>query len=92
MQPTRNAPSENIRAQSVEFLNKRLAAAIDLTPRRSRRIGTCVGVAIHDLFDKISAEVQNYSDLMPSAAAPRTASFRWRRRNPSSCSPVTDPN
>jgi hypothetical protein len=30
MQPTHNSLSENIRAQSVELLNKHLAAAIDL--------------------------------------------------------------
>jgi starvation-inducible DNA-binding protein len=30
MQPTHNTLSENIRAQSVELLNKHLAAAIDL--------------------------------------------------------------
>jgi DNA-binding ferritin-like protein len=33
MQPTRNTLSENIRAQSVELLNKHLAAAIDLHVR-----------------------------------------------------------
>ena len=30
MHPTRNTLSENIRAQSIEVLNKNLAAAIDL--------------------------------------------------------------
>ena len=33
MLPTRNTLSENIRAQSVQLLNKNLAAAIDLQAR-----------------------------------------------------------
>jgi len=55
MQPTHNTLSENIRGQSVELLNKHLAAAIDLHAQSSRRIGNVRGsgfIAIHELFDK----------------------------------------
>ncbi len=55
MQPTRNTLSENIRAQSVELLNKHLAAAIDLHAQVKQAHCTVRGpafIAIHELFDK----------------------------------------
>ena len=62
MQPTRNSLSENIRAQSVELLNKHLAAAIDLHAQVKQAHWNVRGpgfIAIHELFDKVSVEVEN---------------------------------
>jgi len=67
MQPTRNTLSENIRAQSVELLNKHLAAAIDLHAQMKQAHWNVRGpgfMAIHKLFDKVSVEAENYSDLI----------------------------
>jgi starvation-inducible DNA-binding protein len=71
MQPTRNTLSENIRGQSVELLNKHLAAAIDLHGQLKQAHWNVRGpafIAIHELFDKVSVEVENYSDLLAERA------------------------
>ena len=54
---------ENIRAQSVELLNKHLAAAIDLHVQVKQAHWNMRGpgfIAIDELFDKVSAEVEKY--------------------------------
>jgi len=71
MQPTHNTLSENIRAQSVELLNKHLAAANDLYARVKRAHWNVRGpsfIAIHKLFEKVSTDVENYSDLTTERA------------------------
>jgi starvation-inducible DNA-binding protein len=71
MQPTRNALSESIRAQSVELRNKHLAAAIDLHAQVKQAHWNVRGpgfIAIHELFDKVSAEVESCSDLIAERA------------------------
>lgn len=72
MQPTRNTLSENIRAQSVELLNTHLAAAIDLHAQMKQAHWNVRGpgfIAIHELFDKISVKVEDYSDLIAERAS-----------------------
>jgi hypothetical protein len=67
MQPTHNTLSENIRAQSVELLNKHRAASIDLHAQVKQAHRSVRGpgfIAIHELFDKVSVEVEKYSDLI----------------------------
>jgi starvation-inducible DNA-binding protein len=71
MQSTRNTLSEAIRAQSVEILNKHLAAAIDLHAQVKQAHWNVRGpsfIAIHELFDKVSAEVELYSDALAERA------------------------
>jgi starvation-inducible DNA-binding protein len=71
MHPTHNTLSENIRAQSIELLNKHLAAAIDLHAQVKQAHWNVRGpgfIAIHELFDKVSVEVENYSDLIAERA------------------------
>jgi starvation-inducible DNA-binding protein len=71
MQPTRNTLSENIRAQSVELLNKHLAAAIDLHAQVKQAHWNVRGpafIAIHELFDKVATAVEGYSDLIAERA------------------------
>ena len=71
MHPTHNTPSENIRAQSIELLNKHLAAAIDLHGQVKQAHWNVRGqnfIAIHELFDKVSIEVESYSDQLAERA------------------------
>jgi starvation-inducible DNA-binding protein len=71
MLPTRNTLSENIRAESIGLLNKHLAAAIDLHAQMKQAHWNVRGpnfIAIHELFDKVSVEVESYSDLIAERA------------------------
>lgn len=71
MQPTHNTLSENIRAQSIELLNKHLAAAIDLHAQVKQAHWNVRGpgfIAIHELFDKVSEDVETYSDQIAERA------------------------
>jgi starvation-inducible DNA-binding protein len=71
MHPTHNTLSENIRGQSVELLNKHLAASIDLQAQVKQAHWNVRGpsfIAIHELFDGVAAEVGNWSDLMAERA------------------------
>jgi starvation-inducible DNA-binding protein len=68
---THNTLSENIRAQSVELLNKHLAAAIDLHAQMKQAHWNVRGpsfIAIHELFDKVSEEVEVFSDMIAERA------------------------
>jgi starvation-inducible DNA-binding protein len=72
MHPTRNTLSENIRAQSVELLNRHLAAAIDLHGQVKQAHWNVRGpnfIAIHELFDRVSEVVEAHSDLLAERAA-----------------------
>ena len=67
MLPTRNTLSANIRAQSVQLLNKHLAAAIDLHGQTKQAHWNVRGpnfIAIHTLFDQVAAKIEAYSDLI----------------------------
>ena len=71
MQPTHNTLSENIRGQSVELLNKHLAAAIDLHAQVKQAHWNVRGpgfISIHELFDKVAVAVEDYSDLIAERA------------------------
>ena len=67
MHPTHNTLSENIREQSVDLLNKHLAATIDLYGQIKQAHWNVHGpnfIAVHELFDKVSTEVAAYTDLV----------------------------
>jgi starvation-inducible DNA-binding protein len=71
MQPTRNTLSETIRLQSVQLLNLHLAAAIDLHAQVKQAHWNVRGpafIGIHELFDRVSTEVEAYSDLLAERA------------------------
>jgi starvation-inducible DNA-binding protein len=71
MQPTHNALPEAIRIQSVALLNKHLAAAIDLHAQVKQAHWNVRGpgfIAIHELFDKVSREVEEFSDQLAERA------------------------
>jgi starvation-inducible DNA-binding protein len=71
MQQTHNTLSELIREQSIELLNKHLAAAIDLHAQVKQAHWNVRGpgfIAIHKLFDKVAEKVEDYSDQLAERA------------------------
>ena len=71
MHPTRNTLDQTIRIQSVELLNKHLATAIDLHAQVKQAHWNVRGanfIAIHKLFDKVSEEVEEFSDMLAERA------------------------
>ena len=60
MHPTHNTLPEPIRVQSIELLNKHLAAAIDLHAQVKQAHWNVKGenfIALHELFDLLATEV-----------------------------------
>ncbi len=71
MHLTHNTLSEPIRIQSIELLNRHLAAAIDLHAQIKQAHWNVRGpgfIAIHELFDKVSEHVETYSDMLAERA------------------------
>jgi starvation-inducible DNA-binding protein len=71
MHPTHNTLPLEIRSQSVELLNRHLAAAIDLHAQVKQAHWNVHGpgfVAVHELFDRVSTDVEAYSDLLAERA------------------------
>lgn len=71
MHPTHNTLSENIRGQSIEALNKHLAASIDLQAQVKQAHWNVRGpsfIAVHELFDGVAAKVGAWSDLLAERA------------------------
>ena len=71
MQSTHNTLGETIRAQSIEILNKHLAAAIDLHAQVKQAHWNVRGpgfIALHELFDRVSEEVEGFSDKLAERA------------------------
>jgi starvation-inducible DNA-binding protein len=71
MHQTRNTLSANIRAESVELLNKQLASAIDLHGQLKQAHWNVRGpnfIALNGLFDKCAEEAETYSDLIAERA------------------------
>jgi starvation-inducible DNA-binding protein len=67
MYPTRNDLSESIRTKMVQLLNARLADAIDLQTQMKQAHWNVKGpnfIALHELFDKINEDVEDYVDLI----------------------------
>jgi starvation-inducible DNA-binding protein len=72
MQATKDTLGSNIRAQSIEILNRHLAAAIDLHSQVKQAHWNVRGpnfIAIHELFDKLADRVEGYSDTIAERAA-----------------------
>lgn len=71
MHPTHNTLSENIRAQSIELLNRHLAASIDLQAQVKQAHWNVRGpgfIAVHELFDDVAEQIEVYSDLLAERA------------------------
>src|SRR6266699_5604617 len=62
---TKNDISEAIRVKVIELLNARLADCIDLQTQTKQAHWNVKGphfIALHELFDKINEEVEDYVD------------------------------
>src|SRR3982074_572367 len=71
MYPTRNDLPETKRAQLVELCNARLADAIDLQTQTKVAHWNVKGpefIALHELFDKVNEDVEEYVDLIAERA------------------------
>ncbi len=67
MYTTKNDLAEQTRTQVCELMNARLADAIDLQTQMKQAHWNVKGpnfIALHELFDKINAEVEDYVDLI----------------------------
>lgn len=67
MNNTRNTLDATIRGQSVDLLNRHLAAAIDLHAQTKQAHWNVRGpnfIAIHELFDRVSEQVEGFSDML----------------------------
>src|SRR6201984_349540 len=68
---TKNDLSEAIRTNVVKLLNGRLADAIDLQTQTKQAHWNVKGptfIALHELFDKINEEVEDYVDEIAERA------------------------
>jgi starvation-inducible DNA-binding protein len=71
MESTHNTLAENVRSQSIEVLNRHLAAAIDLHAQVKQAHWNVRGpgfFALHELFDRVSEEVESFSDKLAERA------------------------
>src|SRR6516225_3567952 len=71
MHTTRNDLPQEKRASLVELLNARLADAIDLQTQMKQAHWDVKGpnfIALHELFDKVNEDVEDYVDLIAERA------------------------
>ena len=68
---TKNDLSEAIRVKAIDLLNARLADAIDLQTQTKQAHWNVKGpnfIALHELFDKINEDVEDYVDEIAERA------------------------
>ncbi len=71
MYPTRNDLPEAMRRQMIDLCNARLAEAIDLQTQTKQAHWNVKGpdfIALHELFDKVNEDVEDYVDLLAERA------------------------
>jgi starvation-inducible DNA-binding protein len=71
MHTTKNDLPEQVRSKVIELLNARLADAIDLQTQMKQAHWNVKGpnfIALHELFDKINEEVEDYVDELAERA------------------------
>jgi starvation-inducible DNA-binding protein len=67
MTPTKNDLPEALRAAMIEVLAARLADAVDLQTQTKQAHWNVKGanfIALHELFDKVNEDVEEYVDLL----------------------------
>jgi starvation-inducible DNA-binding protein len=71
MYPTKNDLPEATRRQMIDLCNARLADAIDLQTQTKQAHWNVKGphfIALHELFDKVNDDVEEYVDLLAERA------------------------
>src|SRR5713226_2893732 len=82
---TKNDLTEATRGKAIELLNARLADAIDLQTQTKHAHWNVKGpnfIALHELFDKINEDVEDYVETSRSARSNSAVSRRARRAWP----------
>jgi len=67
MYPTKNDLPETVRTKVIDLCNARLADAIDLQTQCKHAHWNVKGpdfIALHELFDKVTEDVEDYVDLI----------------------------
>src|SRR5215831_4784659 len=71
MYPTKNDVAQGTRTKIIDLLNDRLADAIDLQTQCKYAHWNVKGpqfIALHELFDKVNEDVEDYVDLIAERA------------------------
>jgi len=71
MYPTKNDLPETTRRQMIDLCNTRLADAIDLQTQTKQAHWNVKGpdfIALHELFDRVNGDVEDYVDLLAERA------------------------
>jgi starvation-inducible DNA-binding protein len=71
MYPTKNDLPETTRRQMIDLCNARLADAIDLQTQTKQAHWNVKGpdfIALHELFDRVNGDVEDYVDLLAERA------------------------
>src|SRR5438067_13446091 len=71
MHPTKNDLPETVRRQMIELCNARLADCIDLQTQTKQAHWNVKGpnfIALHELFDKVNEDVEEYVDEIAERA------------------------
>ena len=71
MYPTKNDLPEATRRQMIDLCNARLADAIDLQTQTKQAHWNVKGphfIALHELFDKVNEDVEDYVDQIGRAS------------------------
>jgi starvation-inducible DNA-binding protein len=71
MYPTKNDLPEKVREKMIELLNARLADAVDLQTQTKQAHWNVKGptfIALHELFDKVNEDVEDYVDIIAERA------------------------
>jgi len=71
MYPTKNDVPETTRRQMIDLCNARLADAIDLQTQTKQAHWNVKGpdfIALHELFDRVNGDVEDYVDLLAERA------------------------
>src|SRR3982074_1528903 len=93
MYPTKNDLPEAMRREMVDLCNARLADAIDLQTQTKQAHWNVKGphfIALHELFDKVNEEVEDYVDLIAERAVQRGGSVEGTARSVAKRSPLAE--
>ena len=93
MYPTRNDLPEAMRRQMIDLCNARLAEAIDLQTQTKQAHWNVKGpdfIALHELFDKVNEDVEDYVDLLAERAVQLGGATEGTARSVASRSTLAD--
>lgn len=93
MYATKNDIPEQARTKLVELLNQRLADAVDLQTQTKQAHWNVKGpdfIQLHELFDEINEDVENYVDLIAERAVQLGGEARGTARDAAAASQLKE--